>query len=116
MTFNELLGFVNEQDRYLVERFGHTVSTKNEIVFARMIKLMEELGELSNEVLASNGDQRADKLVAYDRQNLAHEVADVLIVTLLLAKSLDIDVKQALEAKIDKIRRRQQKDTLVPTI
>lgn len=108
MTFNDLLGFINEQDRYLIERFGHTVSTKNEVVFARVMKLMEELGELSSEVLASNGDQRAEKLVGYDRQNLAHEVADVLIVTLLLAKSLDIDVEQALEAKMQKIRTRQQ--------
>jgi len=109
MTLADLLTFVDEQDRSLIERFGHTVSTKNELIFARMIKLMEEVGELSNEVLASNGDQRAEKLATYDRQNLAHEIADVVIVALLLAKSLDIDVEEALGAKMHKIRTRQQK-------
>ena len=39
-------------------------------------------------------------------EHLAEELADVIITVLLVAKSMDIDVKKALRMKIEKIKQR----------
>ena len=73
---------------------------------ARTVKLTEELGELCNEVLAFNGDQRKEKLDKYDKNNLPNEFADVIITTLLLAKTMNVDIQEALKQKIKSINER----------
>lgn len=62
MEFKELLEFIDYADEKIREKFSRKGETKQEIIFSRTVKLMEELGELSNEILASNGDQRDEKL------------------------------------------------------
>ncbi len=42
-----------------------------------------------------------------DSNNLPEEIADVLITALILAKTLDVDVEQALARKIEKIKARK---------
>ena len=104
MDFNELLQFIDTEDERIIKHFGSP--TKNERILSRTVKLTEELGELCNEVLAYNGDQRKDKLLNHDKDNLPNEFADVIIVTLLLAKTMDVDIKEALKNKIEKINKR----------
>lgn len=42
----------------------------------------------------------------HDKNNLPNEFADVIITILLLAKSMDVDIPQALAEKIKKINKR----------
>lgn len=104
MDFKELLQFIDIENDRIIKRFGSP--TKQERILARTVKLTEELGELCNEVLTFNGDQRKDKLDNYDKNNLPNEFADVIITTLLLAKSMDVDIIMALKNKIKKINQR----------
>lgn len=104
MEFKELLEFIDLQDKRLLEQYGNR--TGREEVLARTVKLGEEFGELCDEILASNGDQRKEKLEGHGKDNLSKEFADVIITTLLLAKAKNIDIKQALRIKIAKINDR----------
>lgn len=106
MEFKELLQFIDFESKRLKKYKGKDVSQRERVLF-RTIKLMEELGEFCNEIMASNGKQRDEKLKRYRRENLEEEFADVIITTLLLAESLDIDVDKALENKIKKIKKRK---------
>jgi NTP pyrophosphatase (non-canonical NTP hydrolase) len=74
--------------------------------------LAEEAGELCEEVLAHNSLQRKDKLDRHNEDNLQGEFADVLITTLLLAKTMKINVDKALKGKIEKINERYRKQPL----
>ena len=76
------------------------------MILARTVKLTEELGELCNEVLIGSKLQRKDKLDHQDKDNLSAEFADVVLCTLLLAKSMNVDIETALENKIEKIKKR----------
>lgn len=77
-------------------------------VLAQVAKTAEEFGELTNEVLHSLKIQRQSKLKSDNKEELAAELADVLICTLLLANTLGIDVRQGLEAKVTKIIGRRE--------
>lgn len=104
MDLNDILEFINTEDDRLKER--STNSSENERVLARTVKLMEELGELCDEILASGGNQREEKLKNSSRENLQSEFADVVITTLLLAKTMKVDIEEALTDKIGKINDR----------
>ena len=108
MELKELLEFIDLENQRLIERVRKNYSTQQERILARTVKLTEELGELCNEVLAFNGDQRKEKLDNHGKNNLSDEFADVVITTLLLAKSMNIDIKEALINKIKKINERYE--------
>lgn len=72
----------------------------NERIAARMIKVTEEVGELSNEILTKMGLQRQAKVDAFKEHHLEDELADVLGSILLLAIELDIDVKAIMTKKL----------------
>lgn len=105
MTFEEFQEFIDAQDalfKSLNKNGNGTLET-----FARTIKLGEEYGELCDEILASAGDQRKDKL---DKPHeLEGEFADVVIVAFLLAKSMNVDMQKALKEKIKKIKTKHNK-------
>lgn len=103
-----LLEFIDLEDRRL-EKYYADYPDKEKRVLARTVKLTEELGELCNEVLSSQSLQRKQKLENRDEENLPEEFADVLITTLLLAKTMNVDVEQALKQKIEKINKRYEK-------
>ena len=105
MELKELLKFVEIEDERLKKYYGG-YSNQEKRILARTVKLTEELGELCNEVLAHNSLQRKHKLNNHSKGNLPEEFADVIITTLLLAKALNIDIKKALEKKIEKINKR----------
>ena len=103
-----LLKFIAVEDKRLKKAYGNYPDNEKRIL-ARTVKLTEELGELCDEVLSFNSMQRKDKLAKNDDENLPEEFADVLITTLLLAKSMDVDIEKALKKKIDKINKRYKK-------
>ncbi|MFA5163082.1 MAG: MazG nucleotide pyrophosphohydrolase domain-containing protein [Patescibacteria group bacterium] len=105
MQFNDLKEFIKEEDKRLRERYGNYIDDEKRIL-ARTVKITEELGELCDEVLSFSSLQRQDKLDKHDRNNLSDEFADVIITTLLLADTMEVDIEQALEDKIKKIRLR----------
>jgi NTP pyrophosphatase (non-canonical NTP hydrolase) len=107
MELKELLEFI-ELERGRLRKYYPNFDTEKEWVFASAIKLSEEVGELSGEVLAHAKAQRKEKLDVREEENLSHEFADVLITTLLLARALDVDVVAALEKKIQKINKRYE--------
>ena len=104
MEMNELLEFISEQDTKLTA--VNSTARPSERILALMVKLTEETGELADEVLASQGDQRKEKLSEMSTDGLENEVADVIITVLLLAAALNVDVSAALQKKIEKIRKR----------
>jgi len=105
MTFEELLTFITLEDQRLKDNFENYPDTGKRAL-ARAVKLSEETGELCSEILSFNSMQRQEKMESYSRDNLAHEFADVIITALLLAKTTNIDVKDALRKKIEKINAR----------
>jgi len=105
MTLNQLLQFINSEDKRLKKYYPD--ESPKERILSRTVKLAEEYGELCDEILSSTGDQRKDKLAKVDKDNLSKEFADVVIVVLLLAKSLGIDIKRALKSKIEVINNRK---------
>lgn len=76
------------------------IESEAERIFARTLKLSEEMGELSNEILTKMGLQRQAKVDAFQEHHLEDELADVLGSVLLLAVELDIDVKAIMQKKI----------------
>ena len=108
MELRELLEFIDLENERLIKRFGKNFSEQREMILARTVKLAEEFGELCSEVLTSSGYQRQERLDKYDKNNLSDEFADVIITTLLLAKLMDVDIREALANKIEKINKRYE--------
>lgn len=75
-------------------------------IFARTMKIVEELGELSDEILTSMNLQRNSKIAQFSHQNIEDEFADVMGSLILLAIELDINVEEVMQRKIDFTRER----------
>lgn len=99
-----MLNFIDLENKRLTARFKN--KSKQERIYSRAIKLTEELGELCNEVLAFNKDQRKEKMNKHSKSNLPNEFADVVIASMLLAKLMNVDIETALENKIKTINKR----------
>ena len=80
-------------------------------VFARTMKIMEELGELSDEILTSMNLQRNTKIAQFSHQNVEDEFADVLGSLILLGIELEIDVEAVMKRKIEFTRQRFEMDS-----
>ena len=76
------------------------IADKNQRVFARTMKLVEELGELSDELLSSMNLQRAEKQGKFAQTNVSDELADVLASVILLALELGIDIEKVMKRKL----------------
>ncbi|MGZ3297743.1 MAG: pyrophosphohydrolase domain-containing protein, partial [Asticcacaulis sp.] len=62
-----------------------------------VLKLQEEMGELTQAYLAATGRSRRDPVTA--RSEMAHEMADVLCMLLLMARREGIDLNAAVRDK-----------------
>jgi len=107
MTLEKFQAFIRDQDLFFKTKQGSL--TEKEVLLVRMVKIGEEFGELCDEVLASLGAQRDDKLSKIENGNLEGEFADVLITLFLLAEKMEIDVFKALDAKTEKIINKHRK-------
>jgi len=104
MELKDIQKFIKKEDARLRKKFPN--EDRRTCTLARMVKISEETGELADEVLNHVSMQRKDKLDAYDKNNLSHEFADVILTTLLLAEVMDVDIEKALKEKIKKINKR----------
>ena len=102
LTFAELDIFCEQLHHHFIS-IGETPSLK-EMAYGRMVKTTEEVGELSDAVLDYFGRQRSDK--EHNADNLALEIADVIIAVSILAKAFNVNVEEALRIKIAKIQKR----------
>jgi NTP pyrophosphatase (non-canonical NTP hydrolase) len=109
--FDEFLEFVDTELKKLAIRDGipedgNGRALKNERIFACMTKVTEELGEFASEIFISLGKTRKEKL----RENsaeLAKEFADVVITLVATAREIGIDIKSALQTKMEIIKNRK---------
>ncbi|MEF8847051.1 MAG: MazG nucleotide pyrophosphohydrolase domain-containing protein [Candidatus Paceibacterota bacterium] len=101
MKMKNLLKFIRSEHERLMDfyEFDDGEDLKSPLA----LKVMEELGELYEEILIDQGLQRSEKLREGD---VGEEFADVLITILLLAENMEIDVTKELEDKIEKIKNR----------
>ena len=76
------------------------LKTKQQRIFARTMKIVEELGELADEILTSMNLQRDSKIAKFSRENVEDEFADVMASLVLLARELEIDIEQVMNRKI----------------
>ncbi len=108
MNFNKLTKFAVAENKRLRKRDKRRLSRDAE-VFAMVVKLMEELGELSEEILFHYSLQRKDKSDKFKDDNLKYEFADVILCSLLIADLMKIDVEKSLQVKMKKIENRYKK-------
>lgn len=98
MTLTELVVEYQKIAKFLNTRWP--LKDNQQYVFARIMKLVEELGELSDEILTSMNLARDSKIAKFSRENMEDEFADVLASLVLLAIELDIDVEKVIRRKI----------------
>lgn len=103
MEFKELLQFIKKEHQRLMKFYNF--KKNGQLKYPLALKIMEELGELCEEVLSKDSFQRVEKLQNRESK-IDEELADVLITTLLLAENMNIDVINGLKNKIEKIKNR----------
>jgi len=108
MEIKEILKFIDEEDKKIKQMRKSKIDDRTRIL-GRTIKIMEELGELSNEVLAHSAFQRKEKLKNYKKEHLEEEFADVIFSTLMLAKTLNVNVEEVIKKRMEKLRKRKYK-------
>jgi len=92
------------QAKRLATNFGLDPATGTDNAFfalAQTVKLGEEVGELHAEVLGALKYHRSDKAGKYRADTLGGGLADVMFCLALLAQILNVDLAQAVSAKID---------------
>lgn len=100
-----LTEFIDRIDDVLRNWVEHWYSQR-ELLFSRIAKLTEEVGELSGDVMLSLGHGRKEKVEQFNKENLGWEIADVIIVAHLIAKAYNIDVQEVLNKKMENIQKR----------
>ena len=105
MITKNFLQIIEKIDKKL-QNFYWDWFTEKEMILKKTVKLSEEVWELSWEVLSSFWLQRKEKVEKTWKENLKNEFADVILTTLLLAKTMDVDINIALERKLKKIKER----------
>jgi len=108
MTIDELVAEYREIGDFLSERWP--LKDQQQQIFARTMKIVEELGELSDEILTSMNLARDTKVAKFSRENMEGEFADVLASLILLSRDLEIDVEKVMRKKISFTRERFDMD------
>jgi NTP pyrophosphatase (non-canonical NTP hydrolase) len=104
MTLNELVSSYKVISEFLNQRWP--LKSHDQRVFARTMKIVEELGELADEILTSMNLQRNSKIKAFSRQNIEDEFADVFASLILLANEMDLDLEKVIKRKLEFTRDR----------
>lgn len=109
MTVQDLVSQYQKISVFLNERWP--IEQKDQRIFARTMKIVEELGELADEILTSMNLQRDSKIAKFSRQNIEDEFADVFGSLILLGNELDIDIEEVMKRKIQFTRDRFEMDS-----
>jgi len=104
MLTENLLEFIEKQTERVKKYYD--CHDPEKFALAATVKLAEEFGELSREVLAGSGLRHKDKIDQHDMQTLEKEFADVLITTFILSHALNVDIQKALKEKIEIVTKR----------
>ncbi|MCK4651140.1 hypothetical protein KAT08_03110 [Candidatus Babeliales bacterium] len=104
MFNQELKTFIKEQFERLKKYYNH--DNPKIISLAGAVKLTEEVGELCTEILAQNKLIRKEKLKNHNKKTLEEELVDVLITTLILAHSMDLNLEKTLKEKMKIVAKR----------
>ncbi len=108
MTIQNLVDQYQQISNFLNTRWP--LKDQDHKVFARTMKIVEELGELSDEILTSMNLQRDSKIAKFSRQNVEDEFADVMGSLILLGLELNIDIEEVMKRKIEYTRSRFEMD------
>lgn len=73
---------------------------------AQMARLTEEMGELAREINHYYGEK--PKKATEEVKTVSEELGDVLITTIMMANSLDIDLSDAFKRNMDKFNHRDK--------
>lgn len=101
MTLNDLIERFNKIDQYFKDKFPE--ETHEVRVLARLAKISEELGELSNATLSELGFQRQEKLDAHRPTDVEEEWADLFNTVILYGIYMKIDMPRVIDTKLDQI-------------
>lgn len=104
MTFQQLLAEYKKVEADLDERYPIVDREKRSYIY--LTKVMEEIGELSEVMLAKSNLQRPTKKFPDVQTKISEEYADVLSTLIILGFGLDINIEQAIEQKLKSIRQR----------
>lgn len=99
MTLQELVDEYKVISTFLNEKWP--LKSHDQRVFARTMKIVEELGELADEILTSMNLQRNSKIQAFTKENIEDEFADVMASLVLLANEMDLDVEKIMKRKLE---------------
>ncbi|HLD26651.1 MAG TPA: MazG nucleotide pyrophosphohydrolase domain-containing protein [Patescibacteria group bacterium] len=102
LTIKELQRKLREKEQQLRIKFVSLTKREKDILL-KTVKLSEEVGELSNDILSVLSLQRKSKLDAFDKTNLYEEFADVVLGALALANTMRVDMDRAVKDKLKKI-------------
>jgi len=78
----------------------------DELTMAMGFKVIEEIGELYDQILTHKGYQRKDKLEKLDKEEIKKEFADVIFTILILARRFNINIEEAIKIKMEEIKKR----------
>ncbi len=102
MNVSELLWIIDQlHDQFALQ----WIDPEKELLY-RHLKLTEEVGELSNDIMLYLWHQRKEKLDWFELDNLGHEVVDVVLAALLVGRMTWVDLEQAFDYKTNKIKTR----------
>lgn len=102
MDYQNLIKLVDQLHQHFALQW---IDPEKELLY-RHLKLTEEVGELSNDVMSYLWYQRKEKLDEFELDNLGHEVVDVILAALLVGKMTWVNLEQAFEYKANKIKTR----------
>lgn len=105
MEIKEINKFLDKEIKRLEEYYSK--KDKDELTMAMGFKVVEEIGELFNELLYYKGYQRKDKLDKWNKEDLKKEFSDALFTILILAKRFDVDIEEAVKIKIEELKKRE---------
>jgi NTP pyrophosphatase (non-canonical NTP hydrolase) len=104
ITLKQLTEQYQEIGNFINDRWP--LKNKEQRIFARTMKVVEELGELADEILTSMNLQRESKIAKFSKKNVEDEMADVMASMILLAAELDINLDKIMKKKIKYTRDR----------
>jgi NTP pyrophosphatase (non-canonical NTP hydrolase) len=108
MSLRQLSDWAGGQALRLAANFGLDPARDSAyFALAQTVKLGEEVGELHAEVLGALKYHRADKAGQYGAGTLGGELADVMV-CLALAQILDVDLAEAVSAKVSHLEARNR--------
>jgi NTP pyrophosphatase (non-canonical NTP hydrolase) len=95
---DEFEKFIRSENERVARRC-ELLPDEEKFILLQMVKVSEEVGELSEAILGYHGYQRSDKATPTKR-DVSHEIADSIVTLWLLGSALGINVSEALDEKV----------------